>query len=160
MGKNGAKTTETETNAAQCQLSAFYREQLGWRVEHQNGNLHLLFGDGMVGVTLPAHMGKAVSEIMSRRDCSGPILELRSPRRPYWVFLADTNGVVIAQSDLPTGVWVLNYAQALPLPGSTTETTRWVVAPEKERRWLPTLIAVVSAVRNTHSATRRPATRG
>lgn len=160
MGKNGAEITETEITAAQLHLSAFYREQLGWKVEHHNGKLHLLFGDGMVGVTLPAHMGKPVSEIMCRRDCNGPILELRSPRQPYWVFLADTNGVVIAQSDLPAGVGVLNYAQSLPLPGSAASSTRWIAAPEKARRWLPTLIAVVSAARNTHSATPRPATSG
>lgn len=160
MGENGAESTRTEADATRCRLASFYREQLGWQVEHRNGNLQLLFGHGMVGVTLPAHMGKAISEIMCRRDCVGPILELRSPRQPYWVFLADTNGVVIAQSDLPTGVGVLNYAQALPLPGSATDTTRWITAPAKERRWLPTLIAVVSAIHNTHWTTRRPAASG
>lgn len=155
MGNNGAGTASAGTCVERNRFLSFYRKQLGWRVEHHDDNLYLLFGDGMVGVTMPVYMGKRTIMTMTDQDRCGPVVEYLFRNALRWVFLADTNDFVIAQSDLPVGAGLLNCTHKLPLPGSSISSTRWVVPPQRAQRWLPTLAAVVGAARNSQPTTRQ-----
>lgn len=133
----------------QVPTAALYREQFGWSVEEKDGKPLLFLGNGMIGVVVPATRARAVAVHLHSQDTCGPVLELGGAT---WVFLADANGMVVDQTELNGGVSLLGYAKQVPLPEAPLGAVRWVVPPNPHQRWLPTLAAVLAAVRDVHGA--------
>lgn len=131
----------------QVPTSALYREQFGWSVEEKGGRPFLFLGNGMVGVGVPVTRARAVALQLQYQDTCGPVLEHGGAT---WIFLADANGMVVDQTELHGGVSLLGYAKQIPLPEAPFDAVRWVVAPNPYQRWLPTLAAVLAAVRNVY----------
>jgi hypothetical protein len=126
-----------------------YRRVFGWAIEHGDRRVLLALDGGMVALAVPRSLGVNAVKQLERLDSCGPVLAVGSPR-PHWIFLADANGYVAAQEDLPAGVEVLDCGQRIPVPCQDTRSVglRWVVAPDSRRRWLPTLATVVLAIRS------------
>lgn len=126
-----------------------YCEHFGWTVDNRENAPHLVLGQNMVGLAVPRAGGSAALEYLLRQEIRGPVLELDMGT---WVFLADSNGLVLSPADLPASVRFLSCGTALPMPlisGSTS--VRWIVAPDVRQRWLPSLAAVVAAIRASAS---------
>jgi hypothetical protein len=122
-----------------------YREHFGWTVDDRENTPHLVLGQNMVGLAVPRASGGAVLEYLLHQEIRGPVLEFDMGT---WVFLADSNGLVLNPADLPAGVRFLSCGVALPMPLSPRSTSvRWIVAPDVRQRWLPSLAAVVAAIR-------------
>lgn len=138
--------------APHAPLAARYRELLGAGVEEYRGRLFLPMGFGLVGVALSPFLGRAVVHRLARTDTCGPVLELADGWN-CWVILTDPNGLVLAREDLPRGVEVLGCPRRVPLPTSATGPVRWVVPPNPQHRWLPTLASVMAAVRSAEPPT-------
>lgn len=129
-------------------LVARYRELLGGSVEEYRGRLFLSMGYGLVGIALSPFLGRAVVKRLARADTCGPVLELADGWH-CWVIFADPNGLVLSRDDVPTGIEILGCPRRVPLPTSSVGPVRWVVPPNAQHRWLPTLAGVVSAIRSS-----------
>ena len=128
-------------------LTPAYREHFGWRVDDREHPPRLLLGDNMVALAMPRGAGKVVLDYVCRHDNRGPVIELDPGS---WVFLADSNGLVLTPSDLPDDVKMLGVGVGLPMPLALGSVgVRWVVAPNVQQRWLPSLAALVAAVHAT-----------
>ncbi|TNC26413.1 hypothetical protein [Amycolatopsis alkalitolerans] len=124
---------------------AAYREHFGWMVDDRENPPRLLLGHNMVALTMPRTRGVAVLEYLCRQDIRSPVLE---PDLGSWAFLADSNGLVLTPGDLPEDVKLLGCGAMLPVPLTTANpAVRWVVAPDVRQRWLPSLAALMAAVR-------------
>lgn len=124
-----------------------YREHFGWTVNDRENPPHLVLGHNMVALAMTRTRGGAVLEYLCRTDTHGPVLELDPGT---WVFLADSNGLVLGPTDLPDEVKLLGCGVALPVPmTSKSAMVRWAVAPNVRQRWLPSLAALVAAVHAT-----------
>ncbi|NKQ55003.1 hypothetical protein HFP15_19150 [Amycolatopsis sp. K13G38] len=128
-------------------LSTAYRLHFGWTVADREKIPHLVLGHNMVGLATPPAEGGAVLGYLQRHDLAGPVLE---PEMGTWVFLADANGLVVNPAELPADVRLLGCGTTLPVPMTAQGgAARWVVAPDVKQRWLPSLAAIVAAVRAT-----------
>ncbi|KAA9156183.1 hypothetical protein FPZ12_028045 [Amycolatopsis acidicola] len=127
---------------------AEYRALLGWQVERRDGRIVLVLDNGLVALVVPRRIAGTVHERLQRLGVDGPVLAVENAR-PHWVFLADANECITVRGELTTGVEVLGYGQAVPLPctGVTAPELRWVAEPDRGQRWLPTLAALLLAVR-------------
>lgn len=124
-----------------------YRELFGWSVSAAAGEVSLSLGNGMVGVVVPPAVAARALALLRRRGTVGPVVRVKNSK-PCWIFLAEPNGLVVSSDDLPPHVVVLGCPSRLPLPATAYGTVEWVVQPDVRDRWLPTLDAVVSAVRD------------
>lgn len=137
---------------------AHYRHQFGWIVHEVDGSAYLSLRHGMVGVAMPpTRAGEAVNALRSQGS-RGPVLEVGTGA-PVWVVLADPNGRVLSEPELPAGIRVLGCSTLVPLPGTSSRPARWIVPPDVHHRWLPTLDAVLAAVRAGHPSARDRRTR-
>lgn len=131
-----------------------YSRLYGWRVVREADIDFLVMGAGLIGVAVPAMLARRAYDRLARSGNRGPILRLDTNPRS-WLFLADPNGEVLAQSDLPFDVKLWNCPSRVPLPSSSCKLTCWVVPPHQRQRWLPTLAAVVAATKIGHCHTAR-----
>jgi hypothetical protein len=117
----------------------------------------LVFGHGMVALTVPAARAGRVANHLGRFSAGGPVLAVDG-ERPYWVFLADTNAYITMDADLPAEVDFLGCWQRRLVPGPKTNSAdlRCIVAPDPRQRWLPTLATLALAVRLGLSPAVRP----
>lgn len=122
------------------------RQQFGWVVDQHHGRHYVLLSHDMVGLAVPRIRANAAVDLLKRLDTYGPVLELNKGS-PRWVFLADQNSLVLPQLALPPDVKLLGYSTPLPLPLRASSSARWIVEPDVRRRWLPSLAAVLAAVR-------------
>ncbi|MGH3520549.1 MAG: hypothetical protein ACRDQ7_24900 [Haloechinothrix sp.] len=127
------------------ELAASYRELFGGGVEEHRGRVFLSMGQGLVGVALFPFLARVVVQRLAGIDASGPVIEVRNGWH-RWVVLADPNGLVLSPADWPAGVEVLECPRRVLLP-SGSASARWVIRPDARHRWLPTLGAVLAAVR-------------
>lgn len=141
-------------SSADANAAARYRHGMGWDVAATPNGIALALGHGMVAVAVPLAHGEAVLRTLRSRDTVGPVLALRAGT-PCWLFLAEPNGLVVSSEDLPSHISVLSCPSRIPLPRTSRSSVEWIVAPDVRNRWLPTLDAVVSAVR-TVQAERAP----
>lgn len=104
-------------------------------------------GRGIVAVAVPAHLAPHVASELKRRDADGPAMAV-SDFLPRWLYLAEHEGIVVDSDTLPAGVMVFDCPSTIQLPAVDThvDQLRWVVPPDPQRRWLPTLAAVLCAV--------------
>lgn len=126
-----------------------YREHFGWTVDNRENGPHLVLGQNMVGLAVPRAGGNAVLEYLLRQEIRGPVLEVDMGT---WVFLADSNGLVLSPADLPASVRFLSCGTALPMPlTSGSAAVHWIIPPNVRQRWLPSLAAVVAAIQASAS---------
>ncbi|HJQ47660.1 MAG TPA: hypothetical protein VJ870_15285 [Amycolatopsis sp.] len=124
-----------------------YREHFGWTVNEEENAPRLVLGHNMVALAMARTTGGVVLDYLCRHDTRGPVLELDPGT---WVFLADSNGLVLNAADLPDGVRLLGCGTAIPVPLTARHLpVRWVVAPNVRQRWLPSLAALVAAAQTT-----------
>lgn len=143
---NGSMAAAACGNAGSRALSAEqYRDLFGGQVEERAGRIVLNLGGGIVGLAMKPSMGRHVVHALRRHEVDGPMIEFAGSR-PRWVFLADPNGAVISSAMLPPGTELIGYQATVPLPRSG-RSTRWVIPPARDRRWLPTIDAVIGSVR-------------
>lgn len=133
-----------------------YRRTYGWDVEGSDECLTLRTGLGLVAVRIAACVAPAVVGAARAIDAVGPVLRYGDDRP--WVFLADGNDLVIADSHLPACVVGLPLGTELRIPGPDggTDDVLWAVAPNRQRRWLPTLAAVLVCARYVERRAARP----
>lgn len=128
--------------------AARYRAVFGWDVEYRDGRTLLALGHGVVAVTVPEAIAAAVARRLRAMDAEGPVFAVEGPRSRR-VFLADPNGFVTGHLELPGPARVLDCWQRIALPGADARAggRHWIIPPDARQRWLPTLAAVVRAVR-------------
>lgn len=124
-----------------------FRAQLGWSVAATDTGVFLSLGNGMVGVIVPPAVASNVFDLLRRRGTVGPVLSVTNGR-PCWIFLAESNGLIVSRDDLPPNVVVLSCPSRVRLPTAAQGPISWVRQPDPRDRWLPTLDAVVAAVRD------------
>lgn len=122
-----------------------YRHMFGWMVNEVDGNAFLMLGHGMVGVVMPPTLAGAAVNLLRSQGFRGPVLEVSTGAR-VWIVLADPNGLVLCEPELPAGVKMLGCSAPVPLPCESGGSARWIIPPDVHHRWLPTLAAVLAAV--------------
>lgn len=122
-----------------------YRGSFGWTVDEREDGPHLVMAHGMAAVVMPPRHGAHAADLLRRDDARGPVLSVHGTVLS-WVFLADQNDIVLCRGQLPLGVRLLGCPSAIPLPAPGSASVRWVVPPRRNRRWLPTVSAVLNAV--------------
>lgn len=129
---------------------AQYRALFGWTIDPDDGWALLRLGNGMIGVVVPASTGPMVAAVLRRDDAECPVLAV-TRESPSWLFLVDADGYVPTGDELPDGVSLLGYATRVPIPAADARfgQARWAIPPDQHRRWLPTLAAVMCAIRRT-----------
>lgn len=138
-------TTITRPGLSATAIALNYTQQLGWAVEVCHDHLYLPMGYGMAAVAIHHLPATAVAEHLLRHHSCGPLLRMNA-EPCTWIFLADPNGDVFAQSELPAGVAVLSCPERVPLPGTVDSLTRWILQPNPGNRTLPTVTAVLGAL--------------
>ena len=128
--------------AQQALTAHHYREAYGWTVD-DTGSLQM--GGGMIGVLVQAIFAGATAEFLQRQESCGPVLDL-GMGVDGWLFLADPNGLVLSQQEMPPGATVLGCPYKIPLPTPENCVVRWISPPRSRARWLPTLATVLAAV--------------
>lgn len=133
---------------------ADYRHEFGWLVHEVDGDAYLSLGHGIVGVAMPPMYAGVVVNALRRHGSRGPVLEVGTEAR-VWIVLADPNERVFSAPELPAGVTLLSCSTPVPLPGSSgRRAARWIVPPDPQHRWLPTVDAVLLAARSARPAPR------
>lgn len=124
-----------------------YREMMGWPARECENRTVLTLGWGMVAVVVPSDLGPGVASELQRQGASGPVFSVRADVSA-WVFLADPNGLVANRDILPPGAAIVECPSTVMLPGAgiSADTCRWIVPPDPQRRWHPTLATVLAAV--------------
>lgn len=125
---------------------AQYHELFGWTIVDQRGVAYLILGNGMVAVSAPHGQARTAAALLRDQGAGGPVLQV-GKKNPFWVFLADPNAAVFAADDLPPGVTLLSCPEPVPLPRASQDWSAWVIRPNVKSRWLPSLDAVIAAVR-------------
>ncbi len=133
-----------------------YCRTFGWDVKESRGRLTMRTGSGMIAVGIAAVVAPVVANALRALDADAPALSYRAQRR--WVFLADCNDLVVADIDLPDWVYPLSLASELEIPASDggADGIRWAVAPNPQRRWLPTLAVVLDCARRCDRVVSQP----
>ncbi|MFT7837095.1 hypothetical protein Q5530_13180 [Saccharothrix sp. BKS2] len=158
-----AHRTETATAIRQPRRGAtgaaeWYRHNLGWPVDIAGGGVHLILTGGLAAFEVPAHLAGGVLRRLSDLGAVGPVLRTGTDNDRV-AFLCDVDDIVFAQADMPLGVRCPRMGAALPLP-SPRPSKSWLVAPDPDRRWLPSASAVLHAVRHTTAAAARAVSPG
>jgi hypothetical protein len=82
---------------------------------------------------------------MSSMDVQGPVVGFLDVPLPRAVTLADANDCVFSQAEMPPGVTLLRAPARVPLPPKPG--SRWLIAPNTVRRWLPSASAALAVLR-------------
>lgn len=124
-----------------------YRQVFGWPVQWENGGLSLVTGSGIGAVAVPRSMSEGVLARVARQECAGPAVSVPTKRGAVVILLAEAD--VLAPGSLPEGVHVLTSGATVPLPdgNSPHQLTHWVIPPDPQHRWLPSLNAVLACIR-------------
>ncbi|HWD03772.1 MAG TPA: hypothetical protein VG674_15115 [Amycolatopsis sp.] len=134
-------------------FDTYYGSLFGWTVRRQGGRLSLALENGLCAVTVPKLAANPVLRRLAATGCQGPALVLPTPHGPRVAILAETDGLVPPRATLPPDATLLDCGALVPLPtgpGLPGITAEWLTAPDPCRRWLPSLSAVVAAVRVRH----------
>lgn len=113
-----------------------------------HGGAWLRLDHGMVGGVVPACASPVLASVLSCDDSDAPALVVMD-ESPSWTFLADAYGFVLPDDELPDDVTMVRYSARVPIPAADAcpVQARWAVLPDLHRRWLPTLAAVLCAIR-------------
>jgi hypothetical protein len=128
--------------------AAWYRERHFWSVHVVGDAVLLPLGRGIVAFEVPAGRAICAQEVLERNDIDAVALFVEQPD-PHIIFLADGNGSVFGQFQMPSGVRYLAVPVSLRLPLSAASPTgdrRWFRTPDASRRWLPCAAAVLAAI--------------
>lgn len=127
-----------------------YRGTFGWPVRWHNDGLSLVTGSGITAVAIPKAMAGAVLAALARQGCSGPALSLPTKQGMVAILLAEADTLASAGQTLPPGVKILTAGTAIPLPSERRpdDLSHWLVAPDTQQRWLPSLAAVLTNIRS------------
>ncbi|MDQ7810954.1 glycogen operon protein GlgX [Amycolatopsis sp. A133] len=128
---------------------AVYRRLFGWPVKWRGDQPFLVLEHGICAVTLPKMNAAPVLGRLAATGCQGPAVVVPTPHGQRVAVLAETDGLIPPQSALPRAVEVLAWGALLPLPPAPRRGdfgTEWLVAPDPQRRWLPSLDAVLAGI--------------
>lgn len=127
-----------------------YRRVFGWPVQRHGDGLRLVTGAGIGAVALPRGLSDRVLAGVARQGCEGPAVSVPTKHGAVVILLVEADVLAPAESSLPDGVRVLTAGTAIPLPDerSPHELTHWLVAPDPNHRWLPSLTAVLASIRS------------
>ncbi|OXM67431.1 MULTISPECIES: hypothetical protein [Amycolatopsis] len=127
-----------------------YRRTFGWPVHWQNGTLNFVIGAGIGAVAVPRARAEQVLENLARQGCRGPALSVPTKHGSVVIFLVEADILGSDAEFLPSDVRVLTAGTSIPLPGThgPADLARWIVAPDPHQRWLPSLTAVLAAIRS------------
>ncbi|QRP43425.1 hypothetical protein [Amycolatopsis sp. FDAARGOS 1241] len=134
-------------------FDAYYGRLFGWSVRRQDNRLFLALENGLCAVTLPKLAAGPVLRHLNTTGCQGPVLVLPTPHGPRVAILAETDGLVPPRATLPADADLLDCGALVPLPfgpGLPGISAEWLTAPDPSQRWLPSLSAVLAAVRIRH----------
>ena len=140
----------TSPVSARDRADAVYRQLFGWSVQWRGSHPFLSLENGICAVTMPTLDSGPVLARLASTGCQGPAILLSTPRGPRVAVLAETDGLIPSRAELPRNFDLLAWGSLLPLPvgsGRTGDDTDWLSAPDPQRRWLPSLSAVVSGIR-------------
>lgn len=135
-----------------------YGPQLGWQIDQRPDGPALILGHDVVAVAIPTtdHVAWRVLDLLNQRDACGPVIGIHAGI-PHWLFLADPNGLILPNTRLPARSRLVQCPAAAPLPTPASQAVTWVKPPLPNRRWLPTLAAVVAALQEAaHECPRSP----
>ncbi|OXM66299.1 glycogen operon protein GlgX [Amycolatopsis vastitatis] len=128
---------------------AVYRQLFGWSVKWRGSHPFLSLENGICAATLPKMSAAPVLARLAAIGCPGPAVVTPTPQGQRVAILAETDGLIPPQSALPRTVEVLAWGALLPLPLDPRRGapgTEWLVAPDPQRRWLPSLDAVLAGI--------------
>ncbi|MBE8517316.1 glycogen operon protein GlgX [Amycolatopsis sp. H6(2020)] len=128
---------------------AVYRQLFGWSVKWRGSQPFLSLENGICAATLPKMNAAPVLARLAAVGCQGPAVGLPTPQGQRVAILAETDGLIPPQSELPRAVDVLAWGALLPLPLDPRRGapgTEWLVPPDPQRRWLPSLDAVLAGI--------------
>ncbi|MDT8913421.1 hypothetical protein [Amycolatopsis sp. PS_44_ISF1] len=129
---------------------AYYGRLFGWSVRWQGPGLFLVLENGLCAVTLPKLTATPVLQRLAATGGPGPALTLPTQHGARAAVLAETDGLVPPRGTLPKDVDLLDCGALLPLPigaASPGLPVEWLTAPDPRQRWLPSLGAVLAALR-------------
>jgi hypothetical protein len=127
-----------------------YRRVFGWPVQRHNNALTLVTGSGIGAVAVPRSLSDRVLASVARQGCDGPAVCVLTKHGTVVILLVEADVLAPAESSLPEGVRVLRAGTGVPLPDerSPHDLTHWLVAPDPNQRWLPSLTAVLASIRS------------
>ncbi len=139
-----------ESRSIRPRGDAFYGRLFGWSLKWRGPQPFLALEGGICAVTLPKINGAQVLSRLADTGCGGPALAVLTQQGPRVAILAETDGLIPPRISLPQHVEVLAWGTLLPLPtdsGRAEAHAEWLSAPDPRQRWLPSLDAVLAAVR-------------
>ncbi|MGW4829157.1 glycogen operon protein GlgX [Amycolatopsis japonica] len=139
-----------ESRSIRPRGDAFYGRLFGWSLKWRGPQPFLVLEGGICAVTLPKINGAQVLSRLADTGCGGPALAVLTQQGPRVAILAETDGLIPPRISLPQHVEVLAWGTLLPLPtdsGRAEAHAEWLSAPDPRQRWLPSLDAVLAAVR-------------
>jgi hypothetical protein len=131
-------------------FDAYYGRLFGWSVQWRGQGLFLVLENGLCAVTLPKLTATPVLQRLAATGCQGPALTLPTQHGARAALLAETDGLVAPRGTLPKDVELLDCGALVPLPIGPRPTgvaVEWLTAPDPRQRWLPSLGAVLAALR-------------
>lgn len=139
-----------QENAEPAVRTLDYQHTFGWPVQWQGNSLRLVVGSGIGAVAIPRSLADRVLETVARQGCNGPAVCVLTKHGSVAVLLAEADMLAPSADMLPDGVRVLTAGSTVPLPDerSPHDLTHWLVPPDTHQRWLPSLTAVLAAVRS------------
>ncbi|MEU3649838.1 hypothetical protein AB0E59_41160 [Lentzea sp. NPDC034063] len=151
-------------SVAVVSAAAWYRERLFWPVGVAGDAVLLPLGCGVVAFEVPLDRAARVREALEHNGTRTAALFTRSPDKRV-TFLAEADGAVFGQHQMPFGVRYLTVPVSLRLPllvASASRGASWFCAPDPAHRWFPCAAAVLAAVTAAtpfalRAATARPA---
>ncbi|MET8759870.1 hypothetical protein [Lentzea sp. NPDC004782] len=140
-------------NAAQAS-ARWYHEHLFWNTTVIDQSVVLPLGNGLVAFSVPADYLGRVHRHLQRSGLRMPQTVIDECEAPA-VILAESDGAVIGQCQMPDGVRYLMVPAVIELPllpFSAERKKRWLSAPDPHRRWLLSATCVLAALTTaTHS---------
>ncbi|GHH56597.1 hypothetical protein GCM10017774_74930 [Lentzea cavernae] len=136
----------------------WYREKMAWNTRKAGNAVHLHLGTGVVAFDVPGDRMIHVHELLLHHEISAPVLVVTSAREVRAVFLAEADGVVLGQFQMPLGVSYLTCPGVveLPLLDRLGQDRRWFVTPDPASRWLSPASAVLAAIITSTRPSSRP----
>lgn len=126
-----------------------YGRLFGWPVKWRGPHPYLVLENGICAATLPRLSARPALTRLAAAGCKGPALTLPTQRGPRVAVLAENYSLLPPRDALPRDVEVLAWGTLLPLPITSRHTearSEWLTAPDTNRRWLPSLEAVLSSI--------------
>lgn len=124
-----------------------YARAWGWRTVIDNGRLMLPMSQGVAALVVPRTALTSVIPMLKRLDCVCPCLSTPGEDGRLMI-LADWDGLIVSQNQVPRGARLALPNEMLPLPPTRLPSgvVRWIVAPHEGYRYLPTVSAVLMSI--------------